>query len=613
MPPTRSKAELEQSKKKLANSYNELLQEFSAKDLRRVGNYTLDRLIGKGSFGKVYLARHNLTNGSKVVTMHAASRTHIERQSGRAKILEKRRFESRSGDTPPPAVPPSPYRDELYNYLLAKGALPVEKVQKIFTQLVGGVSYIHNRLCVHRDLKLENILLDKHENVKLIDFGFTREYEGNASYLQTFCGTICYSAPEMLKGEKYAAQKVDVWSLGIILYALLTGELPFDEDDDQATKAKILKEEPKYPDNFPQQAKKLCSKMLAKRPFHRPTLADILADPFLAEYAPQQQAVLKLTQPAPFTTTLEKSTLERMKSAGVNIDQIIESVLAQRCDNLAGWWALLIEKEERKEARRERKRKEREAELKATRRTSAASSRLLAPTLAEVSEEQPLSPAKSSNDDELKPRGRRDRRNTPQMAAPDLPKLPEGTAIDSPTSITPPVPLDKDSPHGAAEPLKPSPFLSDVSPVPASPPGGLVYARRKKSPFRGPTINTSFPPLGVSNGLGTPGLKGRHDSTTVLSTLDSGSVGNRRVNQRDLPTTTEEEEEEEDIEEVDAFSPVIIKRGESIHTITMLDDRGNPTENTADPDENVLANEEPNALNANAPTLETTSGPTEAK
>lgn len=864
MPPTRSKAELEQSKKKLANSYNELLQEFSAKDLRRVGNYTLDRLIGKGSFGKVYLARHNLTNGSKVVLKSSkkddsnlAREIHHHRQFLHPHIV--RLYEVIVTESLVWLALEYCPGDELYNYLLAKGALPVEKVQKIFTQLVGGVSYIHNRLCVHRDLKLENILLDKHENVKLIDFGFTREYEGNASYLQTFCGTICYSAPEMLKGEKYAAQKVDVWSLGIILYALLTGELPFDEDDDQATKAKILKEEPKYPDNFPQQAKKLCSKMLAKRPFHRPTLADILADPFLAEYAPQQQAVLKLTQPAPFTTTLEKSTLERMKSAGVNIDQIIESVLAQRCDNLAGWWALLIEKEERKEARRERKRKEREAELKATRRTSAASSRLLAPTLAEVSEEQPLSPAKSSNDDELKPRGRRDRRNTPQMAAPDLPKLPEGTAIDSPTSITPPVPLDKDSvrssstsrpppppkdyrrrsshlqlvtsnhdllhgngvakrrsnrrnpqsfigqlvslkhwfvesakrakspgkspghflsksspklkdasdssqpattptqprsrpnsrkdasrpitqssslmasapakrvsslhgtrplstysqyqrdslspapltprsnsyrrgsaglrgrkstsssvssirsihhrhshskassnssrnsldttstpttksvtrsphssikvlpvtpqtstplpsnirlvrqPHGAAEPLKPSPFLSDVSPVPASPPGGLVYARRKKSPFRGPTINTSFPPLGVSNGLGTPGLKGRHDSTTVLSTLDSGSVGNRRVNQRDLPTTTEEEEEEEDIEEVDAFSPVIIKRGESIHTITMLDDRGNPTENTADPDENVLANEEPNALNANAPTLETTSGPTEAK
>jgi serine/threonine protein kinase len=138
----------------------------------------------------------------------------------------------------------------LYNYLLKHGALPVEKVQRVFTQLVGAVAYVHNSSCVHRDLKLENILLDKNENVKLCDFGFTREYEGKASYLQTFCGTICYSAPEMLKGEKYAGEKVDVWSLGVILYALLCGELPFDEDDDNATRTKILSSEPNWPDHL---------------------------------------------------------------------------------------------------------------------------------------------------------------------------------------------------------------------------------------------------------------------------------------------------------------------------------------------------------------------------
>ena len=80
--------------------------------------------------------------------------------------------------------------DELYNHLLKTGPMEPDKVQKIFTQLVGAVSYVHKNSCVHRDLKLENILLDKHENVKLVDFGFTREYEGKSSYLQTWCGTI---------------------------------------------------------------------------------------------------------------------------------------------------------------------------------------------------------------------------------------------------------------------------------------------------------------------------------------------------------------------------------------------------------------------------------------
>lgn len=321
----------------------------------------------------------------------------------------------------------------------------MERVQKIFTQLVGAVSYVHNSSCVHRDLKLENILLDKHENVKLVDFGFTREYEGKASYLQTFCGTVCYSAPEMLKGEKYAGEKVDVWSLGVILYALLCGELPFDEDEDNATRTKILTTEPKWPDYLTPDSRSLLGILLSKRPLLRPALSDILKHPFLAEHAPEQQAILKLQQPAPFTTPLEKETLERMRSAGVDIDQVIENVLAQRCDALTGWWSLLIEKEERKQIRKERKRKEKEAELRASRRLSGASSRLerLAPTLQGVDEEgqmiKLLDPPRS--------RGRKERRSAhyPELVVTDLPGLPENSQLDSPEVRTPPPPIEKDS------------------------------------------------------------------------------------------------------------------------------------------------------------------------
>ena len=292
----------------------------------------------------------------------------------------------------------------------------MEKAQKIFTQLVGAVAYVHCMSCVHRDLKLENILLDKNENVKLCDFGFTREYEGKLSYLQTFCGTVCYSAPEMLKGEKYAAEKVDVWSLGVILYALLTGELPFDDDDEMVTKHKILSQEPVYPESLPVDGKLLIVQMLSKRPLIRPPIADILMSPFLAEHAPQQQAILKLTQPPPFSTELEKSTLERMRSTGVNIDKVIESVLAQRCDTLSGWWTLLLEKEQRKERRRELKRKEKETEAKNLRRLSAASSRLerMTPTLKEVDEDGSHSPTLQPSHS----RGRRDRRSTPTRKQP---------------------------------------------------------------------------------------------------------------------------------------------------------------------------------------------------
>ena len=404
-------------------------------------------MIGKGSFGKVYLATHKLTNGSKVVLKSAkkddanlAREIHHHRQFLHPHIA--RLYEVIVTESLVWLVLEYCPGDELYNHLLTHGRMEVAKVQKIFTQLVGAVSYVHSKACVHRDLKLENILLDKHENVKLVDFGFTREYQGTTSYLQTWCGTVCYSAPEMLKGEKYAGEKVDVWSLGIILYALLTGELPWDEDDDTETKMKILNEEPNCPEYIPEPAKELIKKLLSKRPLLRPALGDVLKDLWLAEHAPGQQEILKLQQPAPFSTQLEKDTLQRMRSAGVDIDMVIEHVLAQRCDSLAGWWALLIEKEQRKEKRRERKRKEREAEAKSIRRLSAASGRLLA--LGEINEGEESILLES-------PRIRGRRMTRPNGNVLQVTELPRVTERKSPTPEGEPLPVPpKDPPREAS-------------------------------------------------------------------------------------------------------------------------------------------------------------------
>lgn len=315
-------------------------------------------------------------------------------------------------------------------------------MQKIFAQLVGAVSYVHLQSCVHRDLKLENILFDKHENVKLVDFGFTREYEGRVNHLQTFCGTICYSAPEMLKGEKYAGEKVDVWSLGIILYSLLCGELPFDDDDDNVTRSRILGQEPKYPSHLPDDAVSLIKSLLSKRPILRPSLPEILSHPFLTEHAAAQQAILEIKPQPPFASPLEKDCLQRMRSAGVDIDAVIESVLSQRCDALTGWWILLLEKEERKMKRREKKRRDKETE-RSLRRLSAASSRLerLAPTLQDVDEDGGLTTQFIRLGDQSQRRGRSERRSAQyyDLAITDLPQLTEvakesGTLSESDTA-----------------------------------------------------------------------------------------------------------------------------------------------------------------------------------
>ena len=145
---------------------------------------------------------------------------------------------------------------ELFDYLTEKGRLSEEEARNIFGQICVAVNYLHEKGIVHRDLKLENVLLDERCRIKLGDFGFTREFD-RGTYLETYCGTTGYAAPEMLEGKKYLgpgipfippqfdhadiSPEVDVWSLGVILYCLLTGGLPFDDDNESVMRAMVIK------------------------------------------------------------------------------------------------------------------------------------------------------------------------------------------------------------------------------------------------------------------------------------------------------------------------------------------------------------------------------------
>ncbi|XP_055954905.1 testis-specific serine/threonine-protein kinase 3-like, partial [Patella vulgata] len=117
---------------------------------------------------------------------------------------------------------------DLLDFVGLHGSLNTEKTKKIFRQIVDAVSYCHQQNVAHRDLKLENILMAKGQ-VKLADFGFSRQMTSTDFYSQTFCGSVAYTAPEVLQGKKYNPFQSDIWSMGIILYAMLFGRLPFDD------------------------------------------------------------------------------------------------------------------------------------------------------------------------------------------------------------------------------------------------------------------------------------------------------------------------------------------------------------------------------------------------
>jgi serine/threonine protein kinase len=173
---------------------------------------------------------------------------------------------------------------ELFDKIVSEGRFSEDTARFYFRQLVDGVFYCHQNGVCHRDLKPENLLLDENGDLKISDFGLSALYDGGegensrASLLHTTCGTPNYVAPEVLADKGYDGRAADVWSIGVILYVLLAGFLPFDEPTMSALFRKIQKAEFSYPSWFTPRVKTLLNKILVSDPTQRITLADIMQE-----------------------------------------------------------------------------------------------------------------------------------------------------------------------------------------------------------------------------------------------------------------------------------------------------------------------------------------------
>ena len=183
---------------------------------------------------------------------------------------------------------------ELFDHILAHRFLKEKDACRLFAQLVSGVWYIHQRKIVHRDLKLENLLLDRNRNVIITDFGFANRFEHRSDDLmQTSCGSPCYAAPELVISEgAYVGSAVDIWSCGVILYAMLAGYLPFDDDpanpdgDNINLLYKYIVNTPlSFPEYISREARDLLGIMLQPDPQRRADLSLVMKHPWLAPYA----------------------------------------------------------------------------------------------------------------------------------------------------------------------------------------------------------------------------------------------------------------------------------------------------------------------------------------
>ena len=175
---------------------------------------------------------------------------------------------------------------ELFDYIVQHGKMAEDSARRFFQQIICAVEYCHRHKIVHRDLKPENLLLDEFLNVKIADFGLSNIMtDGN--FLKTSCGSPNYAAPEVISGKLYAGPEVDVWSCGVILYVLLVGRLPFDDEYIPTLFKKIAQGNYAVPNYLSSGAVNLIRKMLVVNPVHRITVQEIRQDRWFNKNLPE--------------------------------------------------------------------------------------------------------------------------------------------------------------------------------------------------------------------------------------------------------------------------------------------------------------------------------------
>ena len=255
-----------------------------------LSQYTQKNTIGKGTFGKVKLGIHNKTNEksaikilekSKIITKDDAER--VKREINILQTLSHLNVIKifNINETKERYYIFMEYCDkgELFNYIVSKQHLSEEEASYFYYQLINGLEYIHSKNVVHRDLKPENLLLTKGNILKIIDFGLSN-YFVKGKLLSTPCGSPCYASPEMVSGNKYNGFRIDVWSTGIILYAMIYGYLPFEDDDNEVLFQKILECKPEMESGVSKDVVDLMKKIMVTDSEKRITIDKIKKHPF---------------------------------------------------------------------------------------------------------------------------------------------------------------------------------------------------------------------------------------------------------------------------------------------------------------------------------------------
>ncbi|KAF2471971.1 protein kinase kin1 [Lindgomyces ingoldianus] len=311
------------------------------------GQWSLGKTIGAGSMGKVKLAKNAATGEQVAVKIVPRQSTDEHRSQADRERADHSKEVRTAREAAIVSLLNHPYicgmRDvvrtnyhwymlfeyvnggQMLDYIISHGRLKEKQARKFARQIASALDYCHRNSIVHRDLKIENILISKTGDIKIIDFGLSNLFSPR-NHLKTFCGSLYFAAPELLQAKQYTGPEVDVWSFGIVLYVLVCGKVPFDDQSMPQLHAKIKKGHVDYPPWLSAECRNLIHRMLQTDPNNRLTLGEIMSHPWLTKgfnsppenYLPHREAL---------QLPLDREVIEKMTGFDFGTPEYITSQL----------------------------------------------------------------------------------------------------------------------------------------------------------------------------------------------------------------------------------------------------------------------------------------------
>ncbi|XP_016988098.1 serine/threonine-protein kinase MARK2 isoform X4 [Drosophila rhopaloa] len=315
-----------------------------------IGKYKLIKTIGKGNFAKVKLAKH-LPTGKEVAIkiidktqLNPGSLQKLFREVRIMKMLDHpnivKLFQVIETEKTLYLIMEYASGGEVFDYLVLHGRMKEKEARVKFRQIVSAVQYCHQKRIIHRDLKAENLLLDSELNIKIADFGFSNEFTPG-SKLDTFCGSPPYAAPELFQGKKYDGPEVDVWSLGVILYTLVSGSLPFDGSTLRELRERVLRGKYRIPFYMSTDCENLLRKFLVLNPAKRASLETIMGDKWMNMGFEEDELKPYIEPKADLADPKRIGKTEALVAMGYNRSEIEASLSQVRYDDVFATYLLL--------------------------------------------------------------------------------------------------------------------------------------------------------------------------------------------------------------------------------------------------------------------------------